>query len=336
MNILVTGGAGFIGSNFIRYMLERYPDDRMVNLDKLNYAGNLENLKDVAAHPRYQFVHGDICDAAMVQASMKRNEIDIVVHFAAESHVDRSIMGASECVRTNVLGTSVLLEAAKESKLTKFVHVSTDEVYGSLGSEGRFTESTSLHPNSPYAASKASADLLVLAYHHTFGLPVVVTRCSNNYGPYQFPEKFIPLMIVNALNNKPLPIYGDGGNVRDWIHVLDHCAAIDTVLHTGRVGSVYNIGGNAERKNLDVANRILQSLAKPESLLAFVKDRPGHDRRYAMDSSKIEDELNWHPRMNFEEGLVETISWYQQHADWWQRIVNGEYKDYYKAMYEGR
>jgi dTDP-glucose 4,6-dehydratase len=336
MNILVTGGAGFIGSNFIRYMLERYPDDRMVNLDKLTYAGNLENLKDVAAHPRYQFVHGDICDAAMVQASLKRNEIDIVVHFAAESHVDRSIMGASECVRTNVLGTSVLLEAAKESKLTKFIHDSTDEVYGSLGSEGRFSESTPLHPNSPYAASKASADLLVLAYHHTFGLPVVVTRCSNNYGPYQFPEKFIPLMIVNALNDKPLPVYGDGSNVRDWIHVLDHCAAIDTVLHTGRIGSVYNIGGNSERKNLDVAKRILQSLAKPESLLAFVKDRPGHDRRYAMDSSKIEDELRWRPRMSFEEGLVETISWYQQHADWWQRIVNGEYKDYYKAMYEGR
>jgi dTDP-glucose 4,6-dehydratase len=230
----------------------------------------------------------------------------------------------------------VLLEAAKESKLTKFIHVSTDEVYGSLGSEGRFSESTPLHPNSPYAASKASADLLVLAYHHTFGLPVVVTRCSNNYGPYQFPEKFIPLMIVNALNDKPLPVYGDGSNVRDWIHVLDHCAAIDTVLHTGRIGSVYNIGGNSERKNLDVAKRILQSLAKPESLLAFVKDRPGHDRRYAMDSSKIEDELRWRPRMSFEEGLVETISWYQQHADWWQRIVNGEYKDYYKAMYEGR
>jgi dTDP-glucose 4,6-dehydratase len=335
MNILVTGGAGFIGSNFIRYMLEHYPDYRVVNLDKLTYAGNRENLKDVDANPRYQFVHGDICDAVLVQSLLRKNEIDVVVHFAAESHVDRSIMGASECIRTNVLGTSVLLESAKEFKLTKFVHISTDEVYGSLGPEGRFTESTPLHPNSPYSASKASADLLVLAYHHTFGLPVVVTRCSNNYGPYQFPEKFIPLMVVNALNDKPLPIYGEGVNVRDWIHVLDHCKAVDRALHTGRVGAVYNIGGRSERRNLDVAKLILQTLSKPDSLITFVKDRPGHDLRYAIDSSKIEDELDWHPRISFEEGLVRTISWYQQNKGWWQRILSGEYKEYYKMMYGG-
>jgi dTDP-glucose 4,6-dehydratase len=336
MNILVTGGAGFIGSNFIPYMLARYPDDRIVNLDKLTYSGNRENLKDVDANPRYQFVQGDICDAVLVQSLLRKNEIDIVVHFAAESHVDRSIMGASECIRTNVLGTSVLLESAKEFKLTKFVHISTDEVYGSLGPEGRFTESTPLHPNSPYSASKASADLLVQSYHHTFGLPVVVTRCSNNYGPYQFPEKFIPLMIVNALNDKPLPIYGEGVNVRDWIHVLDHCTAIDRVLHTGRVGSVYNIGGRSERRNIDVAKLILRTLSKPDSLISYVRDRPGHDLRYAIDSSKIEDELNWHPRIAFEEGLVQTISWYQQNKGWWQRILSGEYKEYYKMMYEGR
>jgi len=336
MNILVTGGAGFVGSNFVRHMLELHPDYRIVNLDKLTYAGNRENLKDIDTNPRYQFVQGDICDAVLVQSLLTKNEIDAVVHFAAESHVDRSIMGASECVRTNVLGTGVLLESAKEFKLAKFVHISTDEVYGSLGPEGRFTESTPLHPNSPYSASKASSDLLVLAYHHTFGLPVVVMRCSNNYGPYQFPEKFIPLMIVNALNDKPLPVYGDGGNVRDWIHVLDHCAAIDMVLHAGKVGSVYNVGGSSERKNLEVAKLILRTLAKPDSLIAFVKDRPGHDRRYAIDSSKFEDEFNWRPRVSFEEGLVRTVSWYQQNTGWWQRIISGEYKEYYKTMYEGR
>jgi len=336
MNILVTGGAGFIGSNFIRYMLELRPDYRIVNLDKLTYAGNLENLKGLDASPGYQFVHGDICDAPLVQSLLRKNEIDVLVHFAAESHVDRSIVGASEFVQTNVLGTNVLLEAAKEFKLTKFVHISTDEVYGSLGSDGLFTESTPLHPNSPYAASKASSDLLVLAYHHTFGLPIVVTRCSNNYGPYQFPEKLIPLMIVNALNDKPLPVYGDGGNVRDWIHVLDHCAAIDAVVHKGQVGAVYNIGGSSERKNLEVAKLILRTLAKPESLITFVKDRPGHDRRYAIDSSKIRDELNWHPRVSFEEGLARTVSWYLQNTGWWQRIITGEYKEYYKMMYEGR
>lgn len=336
MNILVTGGAGFIGSNFVRYMMELHPDYRIVNLDKLTYAGNLENLKEVEANPRYRFVHGDICDAVMVRSLFEKNEIDVVVHFAAESHVDRSIVGAAEFVRTNVLGTSVLLELAKEFKLSKFVHISTDEVYGSLGPEGRFTESSPLHPNSPYAASKASSDLLALAYHHTFGLPIVVTRCSNNYGPYQFPEKLVPLMIANALNNKPLPVYGDGGNVRDWIHVLDHCSGIDAVLNHGTIGTAYNIGGKSERKNLDVVKLILKVLGKPESLITFVKDRPGHDRRYAIDSTKLEEELNWSQRFSFEDGIVQTISWYQQNTGWWQRIISGEYKEYYKMMYEGR
>jgi dTDP-glucose 4,6-dehydratase len=336
MNILVTGGAGFIGSNYIRYVVENRSDDRVVNLDKLTYAGNLENLKDIEADQRYEFVHGDICDAELVQSTLAKHRIEAVVHFAAESHVDRSIMGGADSVRTNVLGTEVLLEAAKGAGLIKFVHISTDEVYGSLGNAGRFVESTPLHPNSPYSASKASSDLLALAYHHTFGLPIVVTRCSNNYGPYQFPEKLIPLMVVNAMNDKSLPIYGDGGNVRDWIHVLDHCTAIDTVLRRGKIGSVYNIGGSAERKNLDVAKLILKTLGKPESLLTFVKDRPGHDRRYAIDSSKIEGELQWRPRISFEEGLVRTVAWYQRNPVWWQRIINGEYKEYYKKMYEGR
>jgi dTDP-glucose 4,6-dehydratase len=336
MNILVTGGAGFIGSNFVRFMMELHPDWRIVNVDKLTYAGNLENLKGMETNPRYQFVQGDICDEPQVRTVFKQHEIDVVVHFAAESHVDRSIVGAAEFVRTNVLGTSVLLELAKEFKLSKFVHVSTDEVYGSLGLEGRFTEASPLHPNSPYAASKASSDLLALAYHHTFGLPIVVTRCSNNYGPYQFPEKLIPLMIANAMNNKPLPVYGDGGNVRDWIHVLDHCSAIDTVLHTGNIGSVYNIGGKSERKNLDVVKLILKILGKPESLIAFVKDRQGHDRRYAIDSTKLETELNWRQKYSFEDGITQTIAWYQENTGWWQRIISGEYKEYYKMMYEGR
>jgi len=336
MNILVTGGAGFIGSNFVRYMMELHPEYRIVNLDKLTYAGNLENLKGIETNPRYKFVQGDICDATLVRSLFRQNEPDVVVHFAAESHVDRSIVGAAEFVRTNVLGTSVLLESAKEFKLSKFVHISTDEVYGSLGPEGRFTESSPLHPNSPYAASKASSDLLALAYHHTFGLPIVITRCSNNYGPYQFPEKLIPLMIANAVNNKPLPVYGDGGHVRDWIHVLDHCSAIDAVLSNGKIGSVYNIGGKSERKNLDVVKLILRVLGKPESLITFVKDRPGHDRRYAIDSSKLETEFNWRQKFSFEDGITQTASWYQQNMGWWQRIISGEYKEYYKMMYEGR
>ncbi|MDP2885474.1 MAG: dTDP-glucose 4,6-dehydratase [Ignavibacteria bacterium] len=336
MNLLVTGGAGFIGSNFIQYMLDVHPAHHVINLDKLTYAGNMENLKDIEGNPRHSFVQGDICDAELVRSLLDEREIDAVVNFAAESHVDRSLMGASEFVRTNILGTNVLLEAAKAHTLSKFVQVSTDEVYGSLGAEGRFAEATPLHPNSPYAASKASADLLALSYHHTFGLPIVVTRCSNNYGPYQFPEKLIPLMIANAMNDKPLPVYGDGANVRDWIHVLDHCTAIDAVLQRGVSGEVYNIGGNSERTNLDVVKIILRVLGKPDSLITFVKDRPGHDRRYAIDAEKIERELGWKPRHTFEAGIAQTILWYQENASWWQRIISGEYKEYYKKMYDGR
>ncbi|MBI3587150.1 MAG: dTDP-glucose 4,6-dehydratase [Ignavibacteriales bacterium] len=336
MTILITGGAGFIGSNFIQYMLRKHPEYRIVNVDKLTYAGNLENLEEVEDDPRYSFHEGDICDRPFIVELLHKYRIETLVNFAAESHVDRSIHGASEFVRTNIVGTNVLLEIAKEHKLKKFIQVSTDEVYGSLGAEGKFTETTPIHPNSPYAASKASADMLVLAYHHTFGLPVVITRCSNNYGPYQFPEKLIPLMIANALSDKPLPVYGDGMNVRDWIHVADHCTAIDAVLHHGAIGQVYNIGGNSERANLDLVKLILHHLAKPESLITFVKDRPGHDRRYAIDSSKIQKELGWKPQYSFEQGLKETIGWYQKHQSWWKRILSGEYQQYYKKMYEGR
>jgi dTDP-glucose 4,6-dehydratase len=336
MNILVTGGAGFIGSNFVHHMLAAHQDLRIVNLDKLTYAGNLENLRAVEKESRYLFVHGDICDAGLVRSLLSEQKIDAIVNFAAESHVDRSILGASEFVRTNVMGTTVLLEASKEHPLVKFVHVSTDEVYGSLGPEGRFTEASPLHPNSPYAASKASADMLALSYQHTFGLPVVITRCSNNYGPYQFPEKLIPLMIANALDDKPLPVYGDGENVRDWIHVADHCSAIDAVLQKGMVGRVYNIGGNSERKNIDVVKIVLQTLGKPETLITYVKDRPGHDRRYAIDGAKIERELGWRPSVAFETGIARTIAWYRENTSWWQRIISGEYKEYYQRMYEGR
>jgi dTDP-glucose 4,6-dehydratase len=336
MNLLVTGGAGFIGSNFIHYVLDSHPTYRVVNLDKLTYAGNLENLKDVEGNPRHTFVQGDICDADLVRSLFEQRAFDAVVHFAAESHVDRSIVGAAEFVRTNVMGTNVLLEMAKAFPLKKFVQISTDEVYGSLGKDGKFREDTPLHPNSPYAASKASADLLAFAYHHTFGLPIVVTRCSNNYGPYQFPEKLIPLMIANAMNDKPLPVYGDGANVRDWIHVLDHCTAIDTVLHKGIPGEAYNIGGNSEEKNIDVVKTILSTLGKPESLITFVKDRPGHDRRYAIDAGKISKELGWEPRHTFEAGIAQTILWYRENISWWQRILSGEYKEYYRKMYEGR
>ena len=336
MNLLVTGGAGFIGSNFIQYMLEMHPALHVINLDKLTYAGNMENLKHIEENPRHSFVHGDICDAGLVRSLLDEREIDAVVNFAAESHVDRSLLGASEFVRTNIVGTNVLLDTAKAHALSKFVQVSTDEVYGSLGAEGRFAETTPLHPNSPYAASKASADLLALAYHHTFGLPIVVTRCSNNYGPYQFPEKLIPLMIANAMNDKPLPVYGDGANVRDWIHVLDHCAAIDAVLQRGVSGEVYNIGGNSERTNLDVVKIILRAFGKPDSLITFVTDRLGHDRRYAIDAEKIERELGWKPRHTFEAGIAQTILWYKENSSWWQRIISGEYKEYYKKMYEGR
>lgn len=335
-SILVTGGAGFIGSNFVRHMLAQQGSSRIVNFDVLTYAGNLENLADVSADPRYVFVRGDICDRAAVEKVFADHAIDTVIHFAAESHVDRSILGAGVFVTTNVVGTQVLLDVARDRGVERFLHVSTDEVYGSLGAEGKFSETTPLHPNSPYAASKAASDLLVLAYHHTFGLPVLVTRCSNNYGPYQFPEKLIPLMIANALNGKELPVYGDGLNVRDWLYVGDHCSAIDTVLRKGVPGEVYNIGGINEWKNIDIVRLLLKLLDKPESLIRFVKDRPGHDRRYAIDPTKVTTELGWTPSVTFEKGLAETVSWYLAHRPWWERVMSGAYKEYYGKNYESR
>ncbi len=335
-SILVTGGAGFIGSNFVRYVLERHSGVQVVNYDVLTYAGNLENLADVAGNPRYRFVKGDISDRGSVERVIKDYSCDTVVHFAAESHVDRSILGAGVFVRTNVLGTQVLLDVARECGVERFLHVSTDEVYGSLGPTGKFTEQTPLHPNSPYSASKAGSDFLALAAHHTFGLPVIVTRCSNNYGPYQFPEKLIPLMIANALDGRPLPVYGDGLNVRDWLYVGDHCRAIDAVLAGGRTGEVYNIGGNNEWKNIDIVRLVLGILGKPESLITFVKDRPGHDRRYAIDAARITGELGWKPAHTFEEGIRETVQWYVSHETWWRRVLNGSYQDYYRTMYENR
>lgn len=335
-NVLVTGGAGFIGSNFVRYFLRVHPEVTVVNFDKLTYAGNMENLDDVAGNPRYKFFRGDICNRENVEAAYVEHSIDTIVHFAAESHVDRSILGAGIFVQTNVLGTNVLLEVAKNRGVDRFLHVSTDEVYGSLGPTGKFVETTPLHPNSPYAASKAGSDLIALAYQHTFGVPVIVTRCSNNYGPYQFPEKLIPLMIANAIDGKPLPVYGDGMNIRDWLFVEDHCSAVDVVLYKGKVGEVYNIGGCTELKNIDIVRLILRQLQKPESLIRFVKDRPGHDLRYAMDATKIRQELGWKPTHEFETGIKETIEWYLKHEMWWRRIISGEYQNYYKRMYEER
>jgi dTDP-glucose 4,6-dehydratase len=336
MNILVTGGAGFIGSNLVMYLLKKYPDMLIVNLDKLTYAGNLENLESVKNHERYKFERGDICDRGLVEQLLGRYSINTIINLAAETHVDRSIVGSAEFIRTNIVGTHVLLELAREKSISKFVQVSTDEVYGSLGKTGKFTEETPMHPNSPYAASKASADNFVLAYHHTYGIPAVITRCSNNYGPYQFPEKLVPLMIANALTDKPLPVYGDGMNVRDWLHVEDHCSAIDAVFLRGRAGEVYNIGGNNEKPNLELVKLLLKLLGKPESLISFVKDRPGHDRRYAIDSSKMQRELDWKPSFTFEQGMKTTVDWYVQNRQWWERIVSGEYKEYYNRMYENR
>lgn len=336
MKLLVTGGCGFIGSNFVMYMLESYPDVSIINLDLLTYAGNLENLQDAAPYgERHRFVRGDIADRVLV-CSLMAERPDAVINFAAESHVDRSILDSSAFVRTNVLGTQVLLEACREYGISRFLQISTDEVYGSLGPDGAFTESHSLAPNSPYAASKAAADLLVRSYQKTFGLDAVITRCSNNYGPYQFPEKLIPLMISNALQDRELPVYGDGLNVRDWIHVRDHCTAIDLTLRKGSSGEVYNIGGTCEFCNIDVVRYILRRLGKPESLVRFVEDRPGHDRRYAMDSSKLQQSLGWRPVVSFEEGMNQTISWYIEHEVWWQRIKSGEYRKYYETWYGGR
>ncbi|NQX66707.1 dTDP-glucose 4,6-dehydratase [Paenibacillus alba] len=335
MKILVTGGAGFIGSNFVHYMLDRYPNYEIINLDALTYAGNLENLTSIQENSQYTFIKGDITNEELVSSILAQG-VDRVVHFAAESHVDRSILEPDIFVKTNVLGTQVLLEAARKHAVKKFVHVSTDEVYGSLGETGLFTEETPLAPNSPYSASKAGSDLLVRAYHETFGLPINITRCSNNYGPYQFPEKLIPLMIANALNDKSLPVYGDGLNIRDWLYVEDHCSAIDLVLHKGVDGEVYNIGGNNERTNIQIIQTILRELNKPESLMQFVKDRPGHDRRYGIDATKITNELGWKPKHNFETGIHETIRWYLENQDWWKRIQTGEYQKYFNEQYGAR
>jgi dTDP-glucose 4,6-dehydratase len=338
MKILVTGGCGFIGSNFIRYLLKTYPDYSVINVDKLTYAGNLENLSDLSPSPRYHFLRGDIADASQMEERVSKG-VDAVVNFAAESHVDRSIEDPTAFMKTNVFGTFVLLETLRKvfpKQRILFLHVSTDEVYGSLGESGAFTEETPLAPNSPYAASKTAADMMVRAYYQTYGLPAIITRCSNNYGPYQFPEKLIPLMISNAMEDKELPMYGDGLNIRDWIHVEDHCRGLDVVLHRGRKGEVYNIGGRSERTNLSVAQAILDHLGKPHSLLRFVADRPGHDRRYAMDFSKIEKELGWSPSVTFEEGILRTVEWYQTYRQWWKKIKTGEYLDYYKRMYDKR
>jgi dTDP-glucose 4,6-dehydratase len=335
LRLLVTGGAGFIGSNFVRYMLEKHTECEILNLDKLTYAGNLENLGGLENDPRYRFVLGDICDPKVV-GDILQNGVDAVVNFAAESHVDRSILEAAEFVRTNIQGPQNLLDASRRCRMRRFLQVSTDEVYGSLGSTGFFTEKTPVAPNSPYAASKASADLLVRSYHHTHGFPAVITRCSNNYGPYQFPEKLIPLLITNAMAGLPLPIYGDGLYVRDWIHVRDHCAAIDTVLQSGQDGEVYNVGSRQEMPNIEIARLILATLHKPEDLITYVKDRPGHDRRYAIDPSRIESELGWKPRIPFAEGMQETIAWYQRNAAWVEHVRSGAYLTYYERMYRDR
>ncbi len=343
MKILVTGGAGFIGANFIRLLLEEgraaqsgLPTElEVVNFDALTYAGNLENLSGVDQDPRYSFVRGDICSAENVAAALDAS-VDVVVHFAAESHVDRSVEGPDVFLRTNILGTQVLLERMRRLGRGRFVMVSTDEVYGSLGAEGAFTETTPLAPNSPYSASKASADLLCRAYHHTFGLDVVTTRCSNNYGPYQFPEKLIPLMIGNAVEGKPLPVYGDGKNVRDWLFVRDHCTAIEAVMLRGRAGEIYNIGGNSERENIAVVKAMLDILGRSHDLIHYVTDRPGHDRRYAIDATKIKAELGWEPSVVFEDGLAATVQWYLDHAEWMERVRSGNYRAYYDAMYGDR
>ncbi|MGG4000405.1 dTDP-glucose 4,6-dehydratase [Anoxybacillus kestanbolensis] len=333
MNLLVTGGAGFIGSNFVRYMLEKYPNYKVVNYDLLTYAGNLENLKDVENHPNYTFVKGDINNRELVDYLVKTHEIDVIVNFAAESHVDRSITDPDIFVKTNVLGTQALLDVAKANHIKKYVQISTDEVYGTLGETGYFTEETPLAPNSPYSASKAGGDLLVRAYHETYGLNVNITRCSNNYGPYHFPEKLIPLMITNALEGKELPVYGDGQNIRDWLHVKDHCAAIDLVIHKGRPGEVYNIGGHNERTNNGIVHLIVEKLGVSKDLIKYVADRPGHDRRYAIDPTKIMTELGWKPQYTFETGIVETIQWYIDNQEWWKNIKSGEYMNYYQKQY---
>lgn len=339
MKILVTGGAGFIGSNFIHYIVNQYPDYNIVNLDLLTYAGNLESLKDIEKEPNYRFVRGDIADRPFIMQLFEKERFDMVVNFAAETHVDRSITDPGIFVQTNVMGTQVLLDASKAYGVKRYHQVSTDEVYGDLPLDRPdvfFTEETPIHTSSPYSSSKAGAELFVLAYYRTFGLPVTISRCSNNYGPYQFPEKMIPLMITRALEDGELPVYGKGENVRDWLHVADHCTAIDLIIHKGRVGEIYNVGGHNERTNLEVVKTILKALGKPESLIHHVADRPGHDLRYAIDPTKLETELGWKPQYSFDTGIVQTIEWYLTHKEWWRRIVSGEYSNYFEAMYGER
>ena len=339
MTILVTGGAGFIGSNFIFHMLKKYPDYRIVCLDKLTYAGNLSTLSSVLEEPNFRFVKLDICDREGVFRLFEEERPDIVVNFAAESHVDRSIEDPGIFLQTNILGTATLMDACRKFGVRRYHQVSTDEVYGDLPLDRPdlfFTETTPLHTSSPYSASKASADLLVLAYHRTYSLPVTISRCSNNYGPYHFPEKLIPLMIINALDEKPLPVYGTGENVRDWLYVEDHCKAIDLIIHKGREGEVYNVGGHNERKNIDIVRLICRALGKSESLISYVADRKGHDMRYAIDPTKIHNELGWLPETKFEDGIQKTIRWYLDNKPWWQEIVSGDYRNYYQRMYGER
>ena len=339
MTTIVTGGVGFIGSNFIFHMLHKYPDDRIVCLDKLTYAGNLSTLAPVMEQQNFRFVKLDICDREGVYRLFEEEHPDVVVNFAAESHVDRSIENPGIFLQTNIMGTAVLMDACREYGIARYHQVSTDEVYGDLPLDRPdlfFTEDTPIHTSSPYSSSKAGADLLVLAYHRTYGLPVTISRCSNNYGPYHFPEKLIPLMITNALNDKPLPVYGDGLNVRDWLYVEDHCKAIDLIVQNGRVGEVYNVGGHNEMKNIDIVKLICQELGKPESLIQYVSDRKGHDRRYAIDPAKIHKELGWLPETTFADGIHRTIQWYLDHRKWWETIISGEYQNYYKKMYINR
>lgn len=334
MKLFVTGGAGFIGSNFILYWLNKYPNDTIINYDKLTYAGNLENLSSAQNDPRYTFIQGDICNQKLVDSSTK--DVDIIVHFAAESHVDRSIIDASPFIQTNVVGTHVLLEAALKNKVSRFHHISTDEVFGALplNSDTKFTDNTPYDPHSPYSASKAASDHLVRAYGDTYGLHYTLSNCSNNFGPYHFPEKFIPLAITNILEGKKVPVYGDGLYVRDWLYVVDHCEAIDLIIHKGTIGKTYLIGGQTQEiANIDVIKKIIQIMGVDESVIEYVKDRPGHDRRYAIDWSTIHKELGWSPRHTFESALEETVRWFKQNKDWWQRIKTGQYQDYYKKQY---
>jgi dTDP-glucose 4,6-dehydratase len=331
MNLLITGGAGFIGSNFIRYILDKYPDYKIINLDALKYAGNLENLQDIEDNPNYAFVKGDICNQKIVDQIVSRKP-EAIINFAAETHVDRSIMGAQDFIKTDILGTQTLLEAAKKYSIQKFVQISTDEVYGAIET-GSFTEESPLRPNSPYSASKTGADLIARAYTKTFGLPVLITRSSNNFGGWQYPEKLIPLFVTNLLEDKKVPVYGDGQQVRDWIYVIDNCAGIDYVLHHGQIGEIYNIGGSNEKTNLEITKIILEQLGKDKSCIEYVKDRPGHDRRYSLDSTKLQS-LGWQPRYEFEEAMAKTVQWYVSNREWWKKIKSGQYLEYYKKQYK--